>query len=257
MSEDPIGFAAGDENIRRYVGNGVATRLDSNGLDWNYYWSAYFDFLNPWDGAPPSVDCLDQVLSCGTMGGQVVGVSAGVAAGGLAAAGAVGISSIGLAPIAEAVPVAILEINIAITNPTVIGIGIAGVEIATGYPGSLSPDDIIRPIKGIADDIADPFVHGPYVHGLQNADDLGSIVRSQTLGGSPPKNGGIFPGPKGHDLGPSGLPDDLVSDKVLIEFYTDIRPDTTRGWPYWPAEIPGDWYEIPIKITKTKIPGAK
>lgn len=32
LSEDPIGFAAGDENLRRYVGNGVLFALDPNGL---------------------------------------------------------------------------------------------------------------------------------------------------------------------------------------------------------------------------------
>ncbi len=34
ISEDPLGFAAGDVNTARYVGNGVVQRLDSNGLDW-------------------------------------------------------------------------------------------------------------------------------------------------------------------------------------------------------------------------------
>jgi len=34
VSEDPIGFAAGDTNVQRYVGNGVSNRSDATGLDW-------------------------------------------------------------------------------------------------------------------------------------------------------------------------------------------------------------------------------
>ena len=34
MSEDPIGFNAGDENLKRYVGNRVSSVLDPAGLDW-------------------------------------------------------------------------------------------------------------------------------------------------------------------------------------------------------------------------------
>lgn len=33
LSEDPIGFAAGDENVRRYVGNGPADAIDPTGLE--------------------------------------------------------------------------------------------------------------------------------------------------------------------------------------------------------------------------------
>jgi len=32
LSEDPLGFAAGDENVRRYVGNGVVDSIDPTGL---------------------------------------------------------------------------------------------------------------------------------------------------------------------------------------------------------------------------------
>jgi uncharacterized protein RhaS with RHS repeats len=32
LNEDPIGFNGGDENLRRYVGNGVVDRVDPNGL---------------------------------------------------------------------------------------------------------------------------------------------------------------------------------------------------------------------------------
>jgi RHS repeat-associated protein len=34
LSEDPIGFSAGDENVRRYVGNGPVKRTDPSGLWW-------------------------------------------------------------------------------------------------------------------------------------------------------------------------------------------------------------------------------
>jgi len=33
LSEDPLGFAAGDENLRRYVGNGVVDSIDPTGLE--------------------------------------------------------------------------------------------------------------------------------------------------------------------------------------------------------------------------------
>ncbi|WP_162006864.1 RHS repeat-associated core domain-containing protein [Roseimaritima sediminicola] len=33
LSQDPIGFAAGDANLYRYVGNGVTTKVDPSGLD--------------------------------------------------------------------------------------------------------------------------------------------------------------------------------------------------------------------------------
>ena len=32
LSQDPIGFSAGDANLYRYVGNGPATRIDPSGL---------------------------------------------------------------------------------------------------------------------------------------------------------------------------------------------------------------------------------
>jgi len=41
LSEDPIGFAGGDGNLYRYVGNGVLSGVDSNGLEriFTYYGS--------------------------------------------------------------------------------------------------------------------------------------------------------------------------------------------------------------------------
>jgi RHS repeat-associated protein len=42
VSEDPIGFAGGDENLRRYVSNSPLNRVDSNGLmDLWFYWYFY------------------------------------------------------------------------------------------------------------------------------------------------------------------------------------------------------------------------
>ncbi|WP_153559448.1 RHS repeat-associated core domain-containing protein [Roseimaritima sediminicola] len=34
LSQDPIGFAAGDANLYRYVGNGPTTKIDPSGLEW-------------------------------------------------------------------------------------------------------------------------------------------------------------------------------------------------------------------------------
>jgi RHS repeat-associated protein len=40
VSEDPLSFKAGDENIRRYVGNSIVMYSDPSGLDWG----DFFDF---------------------------------------------------------------------------------------------------------------------------------------------------------------------------------------------------------------------
>jgi RHS repeat-associated protein len=46
ISQDPIGFAAGDQNLYRYVGNSSTNAIDPNGLEID--WSAYTHFLtNP------------------------------------------------------------------------------------------------------------------------------------------------------------------------------------------------------------------
>ncbi|MFM7738667.1 MAG: hypothetical protein ACKO9H_04625, partial [Planctomycetota bacterium] len=34
MSEDPLGFAAGDTNLSRYVGNSATNAVDPSGLDY-------------------------------------------------------------------------------------------------------------------------------------------------------------------------------------------------------------------------------
>jgi len=42
LSEDPIGFAAGDLNLSRYVGNGPTNRVDPSGLVWAGDWWNYW-----------------------------------------------------------------------------------------------------------------------------------------------------------------------------------------------------------------------
>ena len=46
VSEDPLGFIAGDANFDRYVGNSPTTRTDPSGLDW--YDDSWWDWVNPW-----------------------------------------------------------------------------------------------------------------------------------------------------------------------------------------------------------------
>jgi RHS repeat-associated protein len=55
LSEDPIGFDAGDANLRRYVGNGPTNATDPSGLDaYDGPWiGARYD--GPWIGASPPV----------------------------------------------------------------------------------------------------------------------------------------------------------------------------------------------------------
>ncbi|MCA9191431.1 MAG: hypothetical protein KDB03_06710 [Planctomycetales bacterium] len=38
LSQDPMGFSAGDANLYRYVGNGPTSRTDPSGLDWEWAW---------------------------------------------------------------------------------------------------------------------------------------------------------------------------------------------------------------------------
>jgi RHS repeat-associated protein len=55
MSEDPIGFAAGDVNVRRYVSNSPAMALDPDGLDFSFWDSFYSGFYHqgyPYHSAP-------------------------------------------------------------------------------------------------------------------------------------------------------------------------------------------------------------
>ncbi len=46
LSNDPIGFAAGDANLYRYTGNQPTTRTDPSGLDWLDDW--FIDPVNGW-----------------------------------------------------------------------------------------------------------------------------------------------------------------------------------------------------------------
>jgi len=52
ISQDPIGFAAGDANLYRYVGNGPTTKTDPSGLqspgEQPWYSDSGWDYLNPW-----------------------------------------------------------------------------------------------------------------------------------------------------------------------------------------------------------------
>ncbi|MEM7478572.1 MAG: RHS repeat-associated core domain-containing protein, partial [Planctomycetota bacterium] len=93
LSQDPLGFAAGDVNLYRYVGNGSTNASDPSGL-WTFgefmdaFGSAYVDYVNPWnDSVSVPVDGLDVVLTVGTKTGQVVGVGSGLAAGGIVVTG--------------------------------------------------------------------------------------------------------------------------------------------------------------------------
>jgi hypothetical protein len=58
LSQDPLGFAAGDANLYRYVVNGATNEVDPSGLDGLPGWlrggiKAYFDFNNPINLLPP------------------------------------------------------------------------------------------------------------------------------------------------------------------------------------------------------------
>ncbi len=44
MNEDPLGFAAGDENVRRYVGNRPISHVDPNGLDWLDSYAGWYSY---------------------------------------------------------------------------------------------------------------------------------------------------------------------------------------------------------------------
>jgi RHS repeat-associated protein len=91
LSEDPIGFAAGDENVRRYVGNGVVDSVDPTGLvnqaqyGWWHFADAFCDYITPWNGTPGS-DMERGVSYVGT-GFLVVGTTAAVGAGAVIVSG--------------------------------------------------------------------------------------------------------------------------------------------------------------------------
>ncbi len=90
LSEDPMSFAAGDENVRRYVRNRVSESTDSTGLEddyWKGYWEAYRQSYDAWvwDNAQPA-NTVDYVLEMGTRAANVVTAAAAAAAAAVAAA---------------------------------------------------------------------------------------------------------------------------------------------------------------------------
>jgi RHS repeat-associated protein len=84
IQRDPIGFAAGDNNMYRFVGNGPTGSTDPSGLAPGF-WSNYFHYItHPW--------AMDDDLEYGFYGGA----GAAVVAGGAAVAGvAAGVGTVG------------------------------------------------------------------------------------------------------------------------------------------------------------------
>ena len=166
INEDPLGFAAHDGNVRRYVGNRTALLLDPLGLDWL---DASACFCAGW-GDAVTFGTLDDVRenwginggidhSSSTYGaGFAVGVANGVAIVGVAGLTVVGGSSLGLVTLAEVPAVAFLEL----TSATGIAIGIGVVESSTSYPGSLNASQAtIRPMTVTADTIREAMADAP------------------------------------------------------------------------------------------------
>ena len=102
ISEDPIGFAAGDTNISRYVGNGVTNATDPSGLEgfqfrqdaWirhrvetgdvpdppeSPYWKLFQHFANPFI-THHAVDTGDSICQWGARTGQAMTIIGGGAA---------------------------------------------------------------------------------------------------------------------------------------------------------------------------------
>ena len=89
ISEDPIGFEAGDANIYRYVGNGPTNATDPTGLfSVSNWWNEYKVRVIPFGKQPPPVDGFDNACQIGADVGTVTAIVAGTAACGVAAAGA-------------------------------------------------------------------------------------------------------------------------------------------------------------------------
>jgi len=106
ISEDPLGFAAGDTNVQRYVGNSATNLRDPSGMDpglafdpyaarggstgsgetwnWGQGFAEYWSYLT-WSGPPP-VDTLDSVLANTQATATVTGPGAIVIAGTIVAA---------------------------------------------------------------------------------------------------------------------------------------------------------------------------
>jgi len=47
FSQDPIGFAGGDANLYRYVGNSPTNATDPSGLEGEWWRDSGWDYLNP------------------------------------------------------------------------------------------------------------------------------------------------------------------------------------------------------------------
>jgi RHS repeat-associated protein len=98
ISEDPIGFTAGDSNLNRYVGNSPVDRIDPSGRDYidlgdvpsgpsrplkgGTIGHDYWYFLPPWV-RPEKKDWTDLCITGGKWAGWTTAVVAGTAAGGL------------------------------------------------------------------------------------------------------------------------------------------------------------------------------
>ena len=80
MSQDPIGFEAGDDNLYRYVLNQPTHLTDPSGLSPPGFWSGYWHYLtNPWE--------MDKDLEYAFYASAGTAAVAGAGAGGLAYAG--------------------------------------------------------------------------------------------------------------------------------------------------------------------------
>ena len=87
-TQDPLGYAAGDVNLYRYLGNNIPGRVDPSGLDWVYPWDPNADWSD-WRIGEALGDAWDAIS--GGVGGGVAGGIIGAAAGAAGAATVVGI----------------------------------------------------------------------------------------------------------------------------------------------------------------------
>ena len=167
---DPIGFAAGDNNWYRFVGNSPTGRTDPSGLAPGF-WSNYFHYItHPW--------AMDDDLEYGFYGSAGVAVVAGGAAVAGVATGVGTVGSVG-AGVGQAT-VAAGTIAAHPNTPAVIN-GIA--EAAAGIDGpGLDVGDLTRvgsrvagrcatPVKGAAEGLG--FTRSQLQHGFKHANDFG------------------------------------------------------------------------------------
>jgi RHS repeat-associated protein len=148
ISEDPVGFAGGDANLVRYVGNGPTNAIDPSGLEkaWIIYGILGYEMeedpatlgRDPWGESPsPSIgglyasyltepSSMDRELEYGFYGAVGTAGVAGTAAGGLWVAGygavTVSAAAAGAAPIvaSEVLDTAVEEGASAVTGVPVI-----------------------------------------------------------------------------------------------------------------------------------------